>query len=393
MTERPAAVSGPRASVPSRRRIAAYVGLLAGVTAAGWGVARWWDWRLHQPALEHYRKGLALSQQGNEVAALGEWQAAIESEPWWPEPYFRLAEGFERAGHPETAIQVLRRASEKSPTAPHVSCRLAEIYGRMEDQVGAAEWATVAVKKEPDCPQAHLIYARTHRARLADTLEHYQKAIQLSHDDSLLLELAKVQAQSGDLKAAGRSVDQYLAKNQANGEAHYLQGFILSRRAHDPQSTRKAAAHFQAVFSEDPGRYDAQAELGLLYERQRDWARAREHFETARKLNPYSATILFHLATVLRQTRDPQATRLGDEVRTLRAKEKRWREARRELLEKPDDIPLRLETAELSRDLGAHRIARMLTQTVLEQDPENQRARRLLDSLPTAAAPDAVSPR
>jgi len=374
--DRPAAPAGI-----SRRRAGLYLGVVVGISLAGWGLARAWEWGLHQPALKHYRSGMALSQAGRTEAALEEWQAATVSEPWWPEPYFRLAEGLEATGQPEAAIGALRRAETASPKAAHVTCRIAEVYGRMQDQVGASEWAAVAVKKEPDCSRAHLIYARTHRGRLADTLEHYRRAYSLSHDDEILLGLAKTQAQSGDLKAAEATVADYLARQPANGETHYLLGFILARRAHDAPSVQEAAGHLEAALQQDAARYDAHAELGLLYERRRDWNLARQHFEKARALNPYSATILFHLATVLRQTRDPEATKLWDRVRTLQAKERRWREARQELLSKPGDLSLRLETASLSHDLGADRIARSLVLTVLQQDPENAKARRLLEKL------------
>ncbi len=384
----PTQVRPVRQSPLSRRRVLLYLSTICGISLAGWGVARFWDDRLHAPARQHYRTGQELYNSGQIEPALAEWQSATISAPWWPEPYFRLAQGLQEADQPEAAVLVLRKAASTVPNAEHLTCRLAEAYGLMEDRIGAEEWAAAAVKKEPQCARGHLLYARTHRGSLADTLKHYREAHRLSGNDAIQLELAKVQAQSGDLKAAEGTVGEYLARHPADLETHYLQGYILSRRARDPAGIRTAAGHLEAVLAEAPERYDAHAELGLLYERHRHWPKARHHFERARKLNPYSATILFHLATVLRQMRDPAATKLWDEVRMLQAKERRWREARRELLRAPNSIPLLLETAELSRDLGARRIATNLVQSALEQDPKNEKARQLLESLQPAAAPE-----
>jgi len=368
--------------------------LVLGAALLGWGITRVLEWQRHQPALRHYNRGLELHRGGDLDAALGEWHTATELEPAWTEPYFRLAELLPQIGERDLAVQVLLRAHAANPKARHVLCRLAEACVQAEDPGASRKYSADAVAREPGCARAHTAFALARRSDLGVAAKHLQRAHELEpRDPQILLTLARLYVHSGDVKEGQETLARVLALTPHNAETHYLSGALLVSRARDPQSFKEAEGHLQEAIRLEPERFDAYAQLGILYTRQRQWSKALPYLEAARKRNPYSPGVRYQLATAYRQTGDPRAAAEWEGLRKLQDGTKRWTALQKQLVLHPENLSLAVEAAEVSLDVGAHHAALRLASAVLARDPENKRARRVLDRIQsTSAAPGDSRP-
>ena len=352
--------------------------------ALAWGLAGVWKWQRHASAERQLEKGNSLYQKGDIQHAVEAWQAAALGEPGWTEPYLRISDAFWATGRSDLGINVLLEALETNPTAPHLRCRIAEDYLRAQDSMNSGLWAEKAVQAEPTCSRAHLAYARTHRSSLEEAQSHLEQAARLApQDPEPLFELAKLQAEAGNLAVAEATLTRVLKLRSHDARTRYLLGMILSRKAKDTAGFRAAETHLQEAIRLNPNGHDAYAELGLLLERQRRWQEAARSFEKARELSPHSAAILFHLATVYQRAGDSRAAAVRRDQQRLQTDSRRWSDLRAALARRPDDLELALDTAEAAARLGARVIALNLTETVLRKQPKHPRALDLQKRLTT----------
>lgn len=388
-------ISGPKtgsATQMARRRFAARgVAILAGLGIAGGGATRAWQWHREAPARRLYGRGEAFYKAGQTEAALDAWQTATETVPTWPEPYYRIAEVLQAFGEREAAVQVLLRVQDANPRAPHLLCRQAEAYLLTEAPVQARDLSARAVAREPNCARAHVTFALARREEVDTAVMHLRRAHQLAPGDrDTLLDLARVQAQGGRMEEAKETLARLQTLMPADAEVHYLLGVALSARPSDQAAIRQAEGHLRQALKLEPERWDARAQLGILYLQQRQWKRARPFLEEARRRNPYSGPTLYRLATVRRQLGDQSADALWAELRELEANTARWKEWQKQLAQRPDDLTLMLDTAELSLRVGAAQAASRLARAALRREPTNNRARRVLEQLQHTAAPSSV---
>jgi tetratricopeptide (TPR) repeat protein len=334
--------------------------------------------QMQTPSRRQFQLAETHYANGRIEEALDAWQEAISFEPTWNEPYLRQSEALLGLGEVQASILVLQAALHVDPKMPHVVCRMAQTYLEAEDPIGAGEWASTALKNEPDCALAHVVYARTHQADVGEMISHFQRARQLAPADlTIPVRLAKIQAESGELREAEQTIRSMGEGALKDADTRFVLGMALARRSRDAATRREAEQHLKEVVRLAPDRHDAHAELGMLSERHREWNQAREHFEHARRLNPYSPAVLHHLATVYRQLNDPRVATLRDDLSDLQARTRKWRELRQALAKRPDDLKLALDTAEAALSLGAEVSARNIVRAVVRQEPKNDRARRL----------------
>lgn len=385
----------PGRSKSRRQRLALVAAAVAGgLAVGGWALQRGVEWRRHEPALRHYNRGQELFRKGDADAALGEWDTATQLEPTWMQPYLRLAEVLTQLDERDLAVQMLVRAHQASPQAPHILCRLAEACVQVEEPAGARKFSQEAVTQEPNCARAHQAFALARRSDHTLATKHLRRACELAPGDAQLrLTLSRLYVHSGDVKEGEEALRQALRLIAPNAETHYLSGALLTRGARDAETFRKAEEHLREALRLEPERYDANAQLGMLYARQRQWPRALPYLEIARRQNPYSPGVLYQLATTYRQTGDRRATAEWERLQTLQENTKRWNRLQKGLVQHPQDLALRTEAAEVSLAVGARAAAARLAGEVLRQDAGNKRARRVLDQLQHhSAAPGTTQP-
>jgi tetratricopeptide (TPR) repeat protein len=383
-------MSAPALERKARR---ATLGLIAVVTIVllAAGAVSVWMWRKDAPARALQEKGEAHYRRGELEAALEAWQSATERHPRFLPPYFRMAEALQELGETDAAVQVLLRAGDASPKAPHLKCRLAEAYSLAEAPEQASALSAEAIAQEPDCARAHAAFAAARRDEPEIAVAHLRRALQLApRDQRIMLQLARTLAHGRQMPEARQVLDKLRAVRPLDAETHYLWGVVLSERPGDRPAIAEAEKHLRGAIRLEPERFDAYAQLGILFSRQREWTKARPLLVEARRLNPASEAVLYQLGTVSRQLRQPGAAAFWDELRALQARTKRWRELQRKLAENPDNLPLLLEGAELSLALGARQAAGRLATAVLEKEPGNEKARRVLDALQQPAAPESL---
>ena len=373
---------------PPRKRpailLAPIIAALVLGPALAWGLAGVWKWWQHEPARRSFEKGNTLYRKGELQGAVDAWQAAVTAEPGWVEPYFRISDAFWSTGRSDLGINVLQAALQANPAAPHLRCRIAADYLRAQDSLNSGLWAEKAVQSEPTCSRAHLVYARTHRGSLEEAQSHLEQAAQLAPlDPEPLIELAKLQAEAGNLAGGEATLERVLKLQRHDDRTRYLLGMIQARKAKDAAGFREAETHLKEAIRLNPNGHDAYAELGLLYERQRRWQEAARSFEKARALSPHSAAILFHLATVYQRVGDPRVAAVRRDQQRLQTDSRRWADLRAQLARHPEDLELALDTAEAAARLGARVIALNLTESVLRKQPKHPRALDLQERLTT----------
>jgi Tfp pilus assembly protein PilF len=299
-----------------------------------------------------------------------------------------MADALVEIDAPSVAVQVLLRAGDANPTAPHLACRLAGAYLAAEDPEQAGVLSQRAVTQEPRCERAHVAFALARREETETAVRHLRTAHEIApRDTSILLHLGRILAHKHQTAEATEVLEKLGELAPLDAETHYLRGVVLSEKPADGEAVRQAEHHLREALRVEPERWDARLQLGVLFSLQRQWARAKPLLEEARRRNPYSSATLHRLATVYRQLRDPRATKLWDELRRLEANVARWQQLQRRLTGRPDDLPLMLDAAELSLAVGAPEAAERLARDALDRDAQNERARLVLDKLQQPAAP------
>lgn len=368
-------------------------GLIAALLAAGVGGAVWGIPRLSQalreaPAKKHYARGEELYRTGKVEEALEAWQTATEAVPRWVPPYFRMAETLTEMEAKDIAVQVLLRAHDANPKAPHVVCRLAEAYALGEFLVEAREFANRAVTTEPTCFRSHSAYALAYRNDNKVALEHLQKAHELApKDPEILMRLARTQAHAGAVEDADRSLTLLVTLVPENVDTYFLRGVVLTARPSDREAVRQAEQNLARALGLAPDRWDIHAQIGILHTRLRRWRQAQAALEKAHALNPHAPAVIFQLATVYRQLNDARAPVFWDRLQQLQTRTNRWQQLLREVAEHPEDRVRMMDAAQLSVQLGSYETARRLAEQVLEKDPGNEKARQVLKQLQQPAAP------
>lgn len=388
MTQQPGGGS-KRRGLP--RLLIASATVVGGLALGGSAVQRGMEWRRHEPALRHFNRGQELFRAGDTDAALGEWDTATQLEPAWVVPYLRLAEVLNQINERDLAVQMLVRAHQANPRAPHILCRLAEACVQVEEPAGARKYSQEAIDQEPNCPRAHAAFALARKTDLGLAAKHLQRAHDLSpKDPQILLTLARLYVHSGDVKEGQETLLQVLTITPPNAETHYLSGALLVPRARDSATFKEAEGHLREALRLEPERFDANAQLGILYLRQRQWAKALPYLQAARKQNPYSPGVIYQLATAYRQVSDPRAAGEWEALRKLQAGTRRWTDLQKQLVLRPQDLELRAEAAVVSLAVGARAAAARLSGEVLQRDPDNKKARRVLQQLQQLpAVPDS----
>jgi tetratricopeptide (TPR) repeat protein len=384
-------------TVLKRRRLVVF-GLLVAVVAGVLGVA---VPRLRRgggeesPAERHYRNGLEMAQAGNGARAVTEWQLAIAMNPADARPYDALVEYWEAAGQPDRAVATLDRLARANPLAPHQDCRLARAAFAAGWITRAAEAADRAIRTEPGCPLGHTLrgIVLDDAGETAEALAELTKAHQLNpENERIALTLAQMEGRSGRRANAMARVREVLQRDPRSPQAHYLMGWLLARTTpHTPAADREAIQHLQQMLAQNPEHGGSLAELGDIYRRQGQAARARPLLEKARTQDASNPSLVRSLALTYRSVGDPRAASLSALASRLEARQQRRRDLRRRHRLNPADAGLTLQLARLERDAGQPREALDLVQQVLHADPNNRTALDLLHEV-SEGPPAASSP-
>src|SRR5213593_2360972 len=144
---------------------------------------------------------------------------------------------------------------------------------------------THALARNPQSSIAenNLGVVRADQSKLAEAIEHYQRALQMRPDYAdAYFNLGNALFQQGKLAEASDHYRQALAIKRDHARAHNNWGVVLARQG----KLAEAGDHFQAALHIGPDNADAHTNLGNALFQQGKLAEASDHFRQALRLKP-----------------------------------------------------------------------------------------------------------
>src|SRR5437867_231385 len=144
---------------------------------------------------------------------------------------------------------------------------------------------THALARDPQSSIAenNLGVVRADQSKLAEAIEHYQRALQMRPDYAdAYFNLGNALFQQGKLAEASDHYRQALAIKRDHARAHNNWGVVLARQG----KLAEAGDHFQAALHIGPDNADAHTNLGNALFQQGKLAEASDHFRQALRLKP-----------------------------------------------------------------------------------------------------------
>jgi tetratricopeptide (TPR) repeat protein len=172
--------------------------------------------------------GVALSQAGDQTAALVEFSRAADLAPNDPFVHVNMGLAFERAGMLTEAEAAMRLARQFAPDNPAIVFNLANVARKLGRNQDAEKLYREVIAAEP-----HAVAARQNLAallldewRLNEARSLLRRAEEIAPDDaSASFNLANAERMAGDLPAAIAAYERALAKAPNWHEAHFNLGF------------------------------------------------------------------------------------------------------------------------------------------------------------------------
>src|SRR6059036_1589001 len=144
---------------------------------------------------------------------------------------------------------------------------------------------THALARDPQSSIAenNLGVVRADQSKLAEAIEHYQRALQMRPDYAdAYFNLGNALFQQGKLAEASDHYRQALAIKRDHARAHNNWGVVLARKG----KLAEAGDHFHAALHIGPDNADAHTNLGNALFQQGKLAEASDHFRQALRLKP-----------------------------------------------------------------------------------------------------------
>ena len=179
-----------------------------------------------------------------------------------------------RTQHFDQAARVAREGLLMDPDNPRLHGVLAQALGNLGVYDEALEAAETMQRLQDDLPWSYSLAGRIHLARgdLEQALNAFTRVIELSPRDVQTLNI--------------------LANIYSRLERH-----------------EEAIAHLEAVLDSDEGSWGVHVALGQSYALSEQWEQARQAFQRALDLNPYSPVVLYDIAVFYRHVGDNEFSR------------------------------------------------------------------------------------
>src|SRR5437899_3225622 len=176
---------------------------------------------------------------------------------------------------------------------------------------------THALARDPQSSIAenNLGVVRADQSKLAEAIEHYQRALQMRPDYAdAYFNLGNALLQQGKLAEASDHYRQVLAIKRDHARAHNNWGVVLARQG----KLAEAGDHFQAALHIGPDNADAHTNLGNALFQQGKLAEASDHSRQALRLKPDHAAAQSGLVQAQRGlgtgNQDPAHSRQGEKT-------------------------------------------------------------------------------
>lgn len=322
----------------------------------------------------HYLDAVVLQRQARPAEAAARLEAALEATPTYLPAQIKLAESLLDAGTLDESQRLFSALTspDAAPAAAFGLGRIAAAQGRHE---AAVEHFQRAIALFPEFGAAHYALALSYRAlgrrdEAQAALEKHGRfgarwpavadpalaaVTTLRDDPGALLQRAVTLADDGEVDAAVAAHEAALAGDPSLAQAHANLISLYGRQ----RNFAKAEEHYRAVVTLGVNVADAHYDYGVLLGLQERWDDAAKAYRRALALNPLHAEAHNNLGQILERTR--QFAPAADEYREALASQPTLRVARFNLgrmliaLGRPDEAAGELHKLTEPRDAEAPR--------------------------------------
>lgn len=326
-------------------------------------------------------EGIAHLQAKRLPEAAQAWRSAIIADPENLTACRLLSDLYMETGEYESAVPLLEKLYSRTPRAPHVACRLSEVYNYLGRNDRSLEIARSAVEFEPVCARAHALLGIQlgNQNNTTESVKALAKAFQLEPtSDKIALSYAQAQLAAIDLDGAEKTIRKVLERNPRSPMANYLLGWTYRRRSPSQENVAAAIDAFEKAVQLDPSRKDAFIELGKLYAQTKRYEEARVVLESLWQSPPLSPQVAFTLAQVYRALKmNAQAEQFTQAFKQLNEEQEEYNALRKRLQTDPSNIDVPVRLAELSLQRGDLQEASVLLREALRRDPDHPKAAEL----------------
>ncbi|MFQ5847444.1 MAG: tetratricopeptide repeat protein [Candidatus Methylomirabilales bacterium] len=264
----------------------------------------------------------------------------------------------ENRGDLRAALRHYKAALALDPDSLAIRLALAGLYMQHGVFRQAIDVAEEILSVDPENVEAHLLlataYENIRNGRMAE--RYYRETLRLQPNR------ADVYLRLGNLYTRARkyaeAVEAY-RKAMARDPDLYQARYNLARVLLETDQAEEAIAHLQQVLELRPGFDQASLLLGLTYEQQGEWERAREVYRKSLQEDPTNRSFRERLAGTYLRSGDPAGA---------------LAELQRIADDHPEDLALRNRIGLLLIELRRYAEAQQLLEEVLAQDQDNREA-------------------
>jgi tetratricopeptide (TPR) repeat protein len=308
--------------------------------------------------LGHIALGQALSELGQNEAAIEEFKFALKFDPKSVPALDGLAKSLIAQKRYSAAIAYLK----DGPTDPALQDDLAVAYSSNGDVSEAIKLLSQLVQQDPSSADRHarLGLAYTQDSQFRQAVDEFREALLLdSSNDVTRLSYVKALIVLAEFQTALPEIQNYFRRKPHDFDALYLMG-VVDRGLGDYGAAEPLLEHAVVL---NPNHYDSRYNLGFVLAKLGKPQEALVHLEKAVQLNAASTEARFQLAAVLRSL--SQEGRAREELEGVQEKKQQSVEA--------DVAGTKVNQANEYFQAGEYQRAADLYREALGQNPGNAR--------------------
>jgi tetratricopeptide (TPR) repeat protein len=248
----------------------------------------------------HYEIANVYAQQGDQDAALGHLQRAVELAPEEGDYQLALARGYREAGDLEQAKAAYAQVLNGMPAVGSIWKEAGFLAMAAGDVVAAHSWlerAAALLASDPDC-LVGMASAASKSGHEREANEHIQAAFRVAPENpAVLLALGEIMAEQGKFEKAIQAYDRAIHRAADPSAARLARSRLLIRVGRPAQAVAEAKAVVEAHPEADHG----WAALAEAYEATGELQSAVPAAEQAVKLSPRGASYRLILGRVCRR--------------------------------------------------------------------------------------------
>ncbi|MCS6860308.1 MAG: tetratricopeptide repeat protein [Abditibacteriales bacterium] len=282
-------------------------GLLVGLAVGAWGYLFHW-WKRILPVRQHLEAGMNLLQQGEGAKAEDEFKTVLRLDPRHASACHLLAQYYMTTNQWLKAMEAFERLKELAPDEPHLDCRLAACYLRIQDEARAYRHAEAELRRDPECVSALAIAAvlleRMHQQK--SRLTYLRRLAQLQ-SENVDIQMLLAEALKGALQTreARRVLERLVQRQPEQPGAYGLLAELYLEDPDLPDRLERAKALLYEALRRNPLSGMSRLTLGRVYLQQRQPHRAVFQLEQAAKLMPENYFVFLELSRALTAAGDP----------------------------------------------------------------------------------------